>query len=64
MTQAKQGHAYYHGGYKVIALEDGALPHVRQVDPQSPFSMGRRYQVRASLLTPAPMKYFHGEIPQ
>ena len=59
----KQGHLYFHGEAKVIALEDGQTPLVRQIDESAPLWAGRRYTVRAELLTPAPMKYFRGEVP-
>tara|TARA_R110000868_G_scaffold160430_2_gene390057 strand:- start:17683 stop:17883 length:201 start_codon:yes stop_codon:yes gene_type:complete len=66
MTPAttKQGHLYFHGDAKVIALESGASPEVRQIDPDAPLCMGHKYKVRAEWLTPAPMKYFRGEVPR
>jgi hypothetical protein len=60
---AKQGHLYLHGEAKVIALESGSSPEVRQIDAEAPLCMGHKYKVRAEWLTPAPMKYFRGEVP-
>lgn len=61
---ATQGHLYLHGEAKVIALESGASPEVRQIDTEAPLCMGPKYTVRAEWLTPAPMKYFRGEVPK
>lgn len=59
----KQGHLYFHGEAKVIALESGSSPEVRQINEDAPLCMGHKYKVRAEWLTPAPMKYFRGEVP-
>ena len=47
---ATQGHMYFHGETRVIALESGSSPQVRQIDEDAPLCMGHKYKVRAEWL--------------
>lgn len=65
---AKQGHRYAwcegeDGGRTVIALESGSRVRVAELVPGQPW-FGRTWSTHASLLTPQPMAYFHGEVPR
>lgn len=45
----------------MIALDSGTT--VRVAEVRVPW-LGEPYDVRASWMTPAPMAYFHGEVPR
>lgn len=62
-TVAQQGHRYHWGTADVIALETGPVVDVREIAANQPLGIGRKSRARAEWLTPAPMKYFHGQIP-
>lgn len=60
-TVALQGHLYEYLDHRVIALETGSQVEVAIIhDPW----LGQRMDVRAEELTPLPMVYYHGEVPQ
>lgn len=61
---AQQGHRYLWCGVdEVLALESGPRVTVALLEPQNPW-FEARYVVDAVDLTPLPMRYFHGEVPQ
>lgn len=66
MTQhahtAHQGHRYTYGTKSVLAMQSGYVIEVREIDPKEPW-LGQPMTVKASWLTPEPMKYFSGQIP-
>lgn len=45
----------------MIALQSGAVVRVAEIDDGW---LGRPYDVRAAILTPLPMAYFHGQVPR
>jgi hypothetical protein len=64
VSHAIQGHAYkLDTGGKVIALTSGDRPIVAKLTPGEGWGLGRPFQVPLRALTPAPMKYFHGDVP-
>ena len=62
---AQQGHLYkYWNGREVIALESGdGMIEVRDVRPDEPSGLGKKYTVDSRFLEPQPMKYFSGQMP-
>jgi hypothetical protein len=58
-----QGHRYRYGTQDVIALQSGPVVQVIEIDPSNPCGMGRKHTVKASWLSPAPMRYFMNEVP-
>jgi len=60
---AKQGHRYTYNNHSVLALNTGRIVRILSFDPAKPW-FGKIQKVPACFLTPEPMAYFHGEIPQ
>jgi hypothetical protein len=60
---ARQGHIYEWRGNTVLAFEGGELPRVVYIDPSWSWC-SQPFHVKASELSPLPMKYFHGEVPK
>lgn len=58
---ARQGHAYFLNGIKVLAMESGDRVTVREIGL---LWLGWAHHVDADMLEPAPMKYFGGEVPR
>jgi hypothetical protein len=59
--KAQQGHLYKFNGQDVLAMESGVVVKVRELDQTEPYPLGKSWTVKASWLTPLPMRYFHGE---
>lgn len=62
-AKAHQGHLYKYGESKVIAMQSGVVVEVREVNDDEPCPLGKASTVKASWLTPLPMRYYHGETP-
>jgi len=62
-TTAQQGHRYQYGHKEVFAMESGVAITVREIDETEAYPLGAPIVVKASWLTPLPMRYFQGEIP-
>jgi len=62
-AQANQGHRYQYGEKDVLAMQSGVVVEVREIDPNEPW-LGKSWTVKASWLTPKPMKYYGGELPK
>jgi len=66
MTQhaqtAHQGHKYGLGDKKVLAMQSGYVVQVREIVDEA-YPLGPAITVKASWLTPEPMKYFHNTTP-
>lgn len=60
---AQQGHRYRLGDREVLAMGCGVVLQVREIDQKEPYPLGKPITVKASWLTPLPMRYFHGEVP-
>jgi hypothetical protein len=60
---ATQGHRYMLGNRHVIAMQSGHVVTVRPIEDEA-YPLGKEVTVKASWLQPAPMVYFHGEIPK
>lgn len=66
-TKATQGHTYLMdgpNGRKVMAMDSGEYPTVHFFDASRPWPLVYFGRVDASSLTPLPMTYFNGEVPQ
>ncbi len=67
MTHAQtaiQGHRYRLGNRDVLAMQSSAVSlEVRELTGDYASPLGKREVVKTSLLTPAPMSYFHGQVP-
>ncbi len=61
--KAQQGHRYMYGDKPVMAMQSGIVIEVREIDMREPYPLVRPMVVKASWLKPAPMKYFHGQVP-
>lgn len=61
---AQQGHRYQFDGKDVLAMQSGVVVQVREIDQTEAYPLGKAITVKASWLTPLPMKYFHNEVPQ
>ena len=61
---AQQGHKYQLGKKPVLAMQTGLVVEVREIDANEAYPLGSPITVKASWLTPLPMKYFHGEAPK
>lgn len=61
---AKQGHLYKCGEREVIAMQSGVVVEVRPIDFEQAYPLGWPIVVKASWLTPLPMKYFGGSVPK
>lgn len=65
VTHAIQGHRYLLcGTVEVMALESGRCVEVAVIDHEKPWPLTDHKFVHASQLTPLPMRYFNGELPQ
>jgi len=51
------------GNRHVIAMQSGHVVTVRPIEDEA-YPLGKEVTVKASWLQPAPMVYFHGEIPK
>jgi len=60
---ARQGHKYKYGEHEVIAMSTGVVVEVRPIDFGEAYPLGWPITVKASWLTPLPMKYFGGSVP-
>ena len=61
---ARQGHKYKYGAREVIAMQSGVVVEVRPIDFAEAYPLGWPITVKASWLTPLPMKYFGGSVPK
>ncbi len=61
---AKQGHKYQLGDKPVLAMQSGVVVEVREIDHTEAYPLGAPINVKASWLTPLPMKYFNNEVPK
>lgn len=61
---AHQGHKYQLGAKPVLAMQTGVVIEVREIDPAEAYPLGGPITVKASWLTPLPMRYFNGDTPQ
>ena len=52
-----------YGDKPVLAMQSGVVIEVREIDMREPYPLVRPMVVKASWLKPAPMKYFHGQVP-
>lgn len=62
-AQVQQGHRYDYGGRPVLALGSGHVAIVAEIHEEKPWALGQEHTVKASWLTPLPMRYFHGQVP-
>lgn len=62
LQTTQQGHVYYHQGRRVLIIEPGRIAQALVLDGIGPWP-AQRCWVHANDLTPAPMRYFHGQTP-
>ena len=64
---AQQAHRYRLGNHDVLALSSGNYPRVARIVSGAPYGMpdalGTPFEVNAGSLTPLPMAYYKGELP-
>ena len=63
-SKAEQGHRYKMGDREVMAMDSGLVVRVRPIDQSEAYPLGAPITVKASWLTPLPMKYYSGETPE
>lgn len=61
---AHQGHKYELDGVEVLALSSGLRPRIAAILHDRLWPLDEAVEVDAVELTPLPMTYFHGAIPE
>lgn len=61
--KATEGTKYFLGDKPVLAMQSGIVVQVREIDMREPYPLGPAISVKASWLKPAPMRYYHGQVP-